>query len=378
MTPRSAGRHPATHRRTSRWPKARRLALGPVTLGAILFVTHAVALAQAPSPMAPTGERVRLLTHGSFALSQAALDAFTARTGASIEPIPAQDAGTAVNQAILTRDDPIADVLYGVDDTFLSRALDADIFDPYQPAAAASIPEAFQLDPQRRVTPIDYGDVCVNVDRGWFEGRGVAPPVTLDDLARPEYRDLLVVEDPGVSSPGLAFVLATVARYGETGERTWLDYWRDLRANGVQVASSWDDAYYGSFSGGAGEGDRPLVVSYASSPVAEVYYADPQPSVAPTSSFVDGCYRQVEFAGVLAGTPRPGLARSVVDFLLSPLVQQEIPLDMLVYPVLPEVELPLVFREHTAAPVDPVTLDPEVLAANRDRWIEEWTQVVLR
>jgi thiamine transport system substrate-binding protein len=173
-------------------------------------------------------------------------------------------------------------------------------------------------------------------------------------------------------------VLATIHRFGESGARTWLDYWAELRANRVLIASSWEDAYNGSFSGSSGEGDRPLVVSYASSPVAEVYFADPQPSAAPTSSFVDGCYRQVEFAGVLAGTPRPQLARQLVDFLLSPLVQQGIPLDMFVYPVLPEVELPLVFREHTAAPVDPVTLDPATIARNRERWIEEWTQTVLR
>jgi thiamine transport system substrate-binding protein len=359
-------------------------AAGLVT--AIAFAS--VVLAQSPSAgpsgappagsVAPAGGTVRLLTHDAFALSQSVLDSFQAQTGAAIEAIPSQDAGSAVNQAILTKDDPIADVLYGVDDTFLSRALDAGIFDAYQPAAASTIPDAFQLDPQRRVTPIDYGDVCVNADLGAFAQLGLQPPATLEDLALPAYKDMLVTEDPGVSSTGLAFVLATIERFGETGDHTWLDYWSELRANGVQVASSWDDAYYGAFSGGEGQGDKPLVVSYASSPVAEVWFASPQPSAAPTSSLVDGCYRQVEFAGVLKGTPRPELARALVDFLLSPAVQQDIPLNMFVYPVLPQVELPLVFREFTAAPVDPVTMDPATIAANRDRWIEEWTQAVLR
>ena len=360
----------------TRRSSTRRLAMVALTATVATALASAVA-AQSPSPII-TGDRVRLLTHGSFVMNEAAQEAFTAQTGATLEVIQAEDAGSAVNQAILTRDDPIADVLYGVDDTFLSRALDAGIFDPYQPAAVAEVPEAFQLDPERRVTPIDYGDVCVNVDLGWFTEHGVTPPATLEDLTRQEYRDLLVVEDPGISSPGLAFVLATIARFGESGDRTWLDYWSELRANGVQVASSWDDAYYGAFSGGSGEGDRPLVVSYASSPVAEVYFAAPQPSTAPTASFVDGCYRQVEFAGVLAGTPRPELARALVDFLLGPTFQQGIPLDMFVYPVLPQVELPLVFREHTAGPIDPVTMDPPIIAANRDRWIEEWAEVVLR
>lgn len=352
--------------------------LGALVASLALVLPASTVSAQSPSALPFAGERVRLLTHGSFALPEETLAAFTTQTGATIEPLPAADAGSAVNQAILTKDHPIADVLYGVDDTFLSRALEAGIFEAYQPAAAATLPEAFQLDPERRVTPIDYGDVCINVDPAWYAERGIVPPATLEELALPEYRDQLVVEDPGVSSPGLAFVLATIDRFGETGERTWLDYWRELRANGVQVASSWSDAYNGAFSGSAGEGDRPLVVSYASSPVAEVYFAEPRPSTAPTSSFVDGCYRQVEFAGVLAGTDRPELARALVDLLLSPTVQQAIPLTMFVYPVLPEAELPLVFREHSAAPVDPVTLDPATVAANRDRWIEEWTQAVLR
>ncbi len=356
---------------------ARTMAIGGLVGTLALTAFASIAAAQSPSPII-TGERVRLLTHGSFVMNEAAQEAFTAQTGATLEVIQAQDAGSAVNQAILTRENPVADVLYGVDDTFLSRALEAGIFDPYQPTAAAEVPDAFQLDPERRVTPIDYGDVCVNVDVGWFSERGIAPPATLEDLVKPEYRDLLVVEDPGVSSPGLAFMLATIARFGETGESDWRSYWADLRANGVAVASSWDDAYYGSFSGSAGNGDRPLVVSYASSPVAEVYFADPQPSTAPTASFVDGCYRQVEFAGVLTGSPQPVLARALVDFLLSPTFQQGVPLDMFVYPVLPQVELPLVFREHTAGPIDPVTLDPATIAADRDRWSEEWTGVVLR
>jgi thiamine transport system substrate-binding protein len=373
-------RSPTSHRQ-----RGALLVAGVVT-GVLLAGT---ALAQSPEPVAPSvgpsaaslapaGTSVRLLTHGAFALSQSVLDSFQQETGASIQVIPSADAGSAVNQAILTKSDPIADVLYGVDDTFLSRALDAGIFDAYQPVAITDVPDALRLDPGGRVTPIDYGDVCINMDLTALRDAGLAPPATIEELTQPAWNDKLVVEDPGVSSPGLAFVLATIDRFGETGAYTWRDYWADLRANGVQVASSWDVAYYDDFSGGAGAGDRPLVVSYASSPVAEVYFADPQPQDATTNALLDGCYRQVEFAGVLAGTPEPALARALVDFLLSRPVQEDIPLNMFVFPANTTAALPDIFRVFAELPPHPVTMDPATIAANRDRWIEEWTQTVLR
>ena len=363
------------------------LLLVGVAVGGVLL--RGTALAQSPGAagpstypgvgsQAPAGSTVRLLTHGAFALSQPVLDSFTQQTGASIQVIASADAGSAVNQAILTKSDPIADVLYGVDDTFLSRALDAGIFEPYQPAAITDVPGALKLDPLGRVTPIDYGDVCINEDLTAIGDAGLEAPTTIEELTQPAWKGKLVVEDPGVSSPGLAFLLATIDRFGETGSYTWRDYWADLRVNDVQVASSWDDAYYGDFSGGTGEGDRPLVVSYASSPVAEVYYDPSKPQDATTAALLDGCYRQVEFAGVLAGTREPALARQLVDFLISQPVQEDIPLNMFVFPANTQAVLPDVFRAFAELPPKPFTMDPTTIAANRDSWIEEWTQTVLR
>ena len=202
------------------------------------------------------------------------------------------------------------------------------------------------------------------------------PPAALDDLTAPEYRELLVVQNPATSSPGLAFLLATVEVFGEDG---WQQWWTDLAANGVEVVEGWEEAYYGSFSGGGGsEGDRPLVVSYASSPPAEVVYADPPVDEPPTGVVEASCYRQVEYAGVLAGTEHEEEAGRLVDFLLSKRFQEELPLSMFVFPVHPDAELPEVFVEHAARPDDVLELDPEEIAANRERWIDEWTDVVLR
>lgn len=319
---------------------------------------------------------LRLLTHDSFALSEGVLDAFTEETGIEVELIQGGDAGTVVNQAILTKGNPQADVLFGIDSTFLSRALGEDLFLAHEAAGLDQVDESFLLDPQHRVTPIDYGDVCLNYDKAYFADAQLPVPETLEDLLEPAYKDLLVVEDPATSSPGLAFLLATIDALGEDG---WQQWWSGLRANGVQVASGWEDAYYGKFSGGStSEGTRPLVVSYASSPVAEVVYADPPITEAPTGVITAGCYRQVEAAGILAGTDHAAEAGLLIDFLLSPAVQADVPLSMFVYPVRGDVDLPAVFAQHTVAPDQPLTIAPEDIAANREGWIDTWNDLVVR
>lgn len=339
--------------------------------------------AASPAPPAvpaatPEPVELTLMTHDSFSISEATLEAFRAETGVTVRILLSGDAGSALNQAILTKDRPLADLFFGVDNTFLSRALEAGIFLPYTSPRLAGVAPEFQLDPSHRLTPVSYGDVCINIDRGAFGLPGAPAPTRLEDLVRPEHRGQLVVQNPATSSPGLAFLLATIARFGETGPYTWRDYWRDLRDNDVAVAAGWEDAYYGQFSGGAGEGDRPIVVSYASSPVAEVFFADPQPAEAPTAVMTDGCFRQVEFVGILAGTEHEAAARLLVDFMLAPTFQEDIPLNMFVFPVSSGTALPEVFVEHATVPDASLTLPADQIQQNRERWIAEWTATVLR
>ncbi len=318
---------------------------------------------------------VVLLTHDSFFVSEELLAEFTDRTGITVTVVRGGDAGAMVNQAVLTRDNPLGDVMFGVDTTFLSRALEADLFEPYVPARAADVRAEIRFEDDR-VVPIDYGDVCLNYDRTAF-GDDLPPPQRLDDLTDPRYRGMTVVQDPSTSSPGLAFLLATIARFGETGDYTWRDYWADLRRNDVQVTAGWEEAYYGSFSG-AGEGDRPIVVSYASSPPAEIIFAETPIDEPSTAVIADGCFRQVEYAGILAGTDARDAAEQLVDFLLSDAFQADVPLQMLVFPAVDGTPLPDVFVEHAAVPADPLSLDPADIEANRSAWIDAWTDVVLR
>lgn len=341
------------------------------TTGLALGLLVALAL-----PAAADEATITLMTHDSFYLPESVFESFEAEHGAKVQLLPAGDAGAMVNQAILTADAPLADVLFGVDNTFLSRALEAGIFEPYASPALEHVPAELQLDPGGRVTPVDFGDVCLNLDRAAFDEAGLPWPETLEDLAEPALAGQLVVENPATSSPGLAFLLATVAYFGEDG---WADFWADLRDNDVTVASGWEEAYYGDFSGGAGEGDRPLVVSYAASPAAEVIYGpDPEAEVSPTAALEPGCFRQVEFAGILRGTEQPGLAGALIDHLLSPEVQAQIPLAMFVNPARADVALPAAFTAHALVPEAPLTLDPALIDAQRAAWISEWTDIVLR
>ncbi|MCB0153646.1 MAG: thiamine ABC transporter substrate-binding protein, partial [Anaerolineae bacterium] len=289
---------------------------------------------------------------------------------------PSGDAGAALNQAILSKNNPLADVFFGVDNTFLSRALNEGIFEPYSSPLLADIPDALELDPEHRLLPVDFGDVCLNYDKAWFAEQGLEPPANLAALADPAYQGLTVVQNPATSSPGLAFLLATIGTFGEEGYQA---YWHSLRENDILVTNGWEDAYWGQFSG-ASDGERPIVVSYASSPPAEVYFAENPPETAPTAAVVsDGsCFRQIEFVGILAGTEHRQLAEKLIDFMLDRRFQEDIPLQMFVFPANQTAALPEVFTEYTTVPANPATVSPEAIEANREAWIEGWTEVVLR
>lgn len=347
-----------------------------VWMAALLALAGAARLGAEPQAEAEP-DVLTVMGHDSTVVPEPVLAQFEARYGARVSILLAGDAGSALNRAILAKGNPLADVLYGVDNAFLSRALEEGVFERYEPPALAGIAPELRLDASGHATPIDFGDVCVNYDVTYFQAAGTAPPQRLEDLTDPAYADLLVVQNPAASSPGLAFLLATIGRFGDPG---YLDFWRALRANGVRVAPDWESAYFAEFSGGTGSGDRPLVVSYGSSPPFEVIYAE-TPIAAPTTGVMVGdesCFRQIEFAGILAGTPRRELAERWIDFMLGAAFQAEMPLNMFVFPVLNEVPLAPEFERFLSIPERTAQVEPAAIAAHRERWIREWREVMAR
>jgi thiamine transport system substrate-binding protein len=319
---------------------------------------------------------VVLVTHDSFAVSDGVREDFERETGLKLRILSAGDAGEVVTRALLTAGSPEGDVLFGVDSNLVSRTLEGDVFEPYESPLLENVDAEYLVDPEHRVTPIDHGEVCLNYDRAWYAERGVAPPSSLADLTLARYRGQLVVENPATSTPGLAFLLATIARHGDPG---WQEYWRRLRANDVLVVDGWEEAYTARFSGAAGSrGDRPVVVSYASSPPAEVIFRRPRPEEAPTAVIEDSCFRQIELAGVLRGARNEEGARELIDFMLSRRFQEDIPLSMFVFPVNRDAGLPPAFVQHAVVPENPLELPPEEIEANRERWVDEWTRIVVR
>ena len=336
------------------------------------------ACAPAATPATPAGPvTLTVMTHDSFAVSEELIRQFEQENNVKLVFAKSGDTGAAVNLAVLSKDAPRADVFYGVDNTFLSRALEAGIFEPYASPLLADIPAGFKLDPANGALPVDYGDVCINYDKAYFAGKGLAVPASLDDLLKPEYRGLLVTENPATSSPGLAFLMATIAQYGPD---KYLDFWKGMVDNGLVVASDWETAYYTNFSGSSGKGAQPMVVSYGSSPAAEVVFADPPREDAPTASIVgdNACFRQIEFVGILKGTQQRALAEKFVDFMLGTAFQEDMPLQMFVFPVNSQAQLPEVFANNVQIPAKPATLDPAQIDANREAWINAWTEVVLK
>jgi thiamine transport system substrate-binding protein len=323
---------------------------------ALLLLTTGCSLSTGDSQ--PAG--VTLVTHDSFVVRKELLDEFQKTSGIKIDIRKTGDAGALTNQLVLTKANPIGDLAFGVDSTFASRALQENVFQPYASPDATKGPQRYQADDTNRLTAVDVGDVCVNVHTAGL--KGVPEPKTFEDLADPKYKDMFVVENPATSSPGLAFLFATIKHFGDNG---WQAYWTKLKANGVKVVSGWEDAYTLEFSG-TGKGTRPIVVSYASSPAA----------TPDTKALLDTCYRQVEYAGVLAGAKHPDEARKVLDWLISQQFQAEVADQMYVYPARAGVALPDVWQKAAPLPADSAALPADQVQRNRETWVNQWRSLV--
>ena len=316
-------------------------------------------------------DRVVLVTHESFVMSDELIAQFEDESGYDLQIKASGDAGALTNKLVLTKDSPTGDVVFGIDNTFGSRAIDEAVLVPYE-AALPEGAESYALDgdDEQQLTPVDTGNVCVNVDDTWFAAEGLEPPTTLEDLTKPAYADLFVTPGATTSSPGLAFLLATISEYGDA----WPDYWTRLLGNGAKLTEGWTDAYQVDFTQGGGGGDRPIVLSYDSSPAFTV---DGEGGTT-TSALLETCFRQVEYAGVLAGADNPEGAQALVDFMVGPDFQAALPEAMYVFPVDSAAPLPEDWATFAVQPESPYSLDPADIAANRDAWLTEWSDVISR
>ena len=313
-------------------------------------------------PAVQAQTEVRLAVHKSFSLPKDAFAAFERANDAKVSVIKAGSGNELVNKLVLSRAQPIADAVYGLDNTTVLKAKEGGILAAAQPPSAAvtaALPHA---------AAVDTGYIAVNYDKAWFAKNKLPLPQSLEDLAKPQYKDLLAMPNPGLSSTGLGFLLANIQGMGE---KQAFDWWAKMRANGVKVTKDWSEAYYTEFSRNGGS--RPLVVGYASSPAAEVHYGKGKFDTPPTG----GVFRQVEGAAVLNGAKQPALAAKLVQYLQSAPVQKAVPTEMWVYPAVKNTPLPDVFK-HARAPQHSDNPSEADIAKNQRRWVSQWIRVVLK
>jgi thiamine transport system substrate-binding protein len=317
---------------------------------------------------------VTLVTHDSWAVPDELVAAFEDESGYTLEVVRSGDAGQLTNKLVLTAEDPLGDAVYGIDNTFASRAVEAGVLAEHTPAELPKSAERYRLESAigDQLTPVDWSDVCVNVDTAWFAANDLAAPRTLDDLVEPAYRDLFVTPGASTSSPGFAFLLATISEYGEEG---WQDYWQQLMDNGARVVSGWSDAYGVDFTAGGGGGDRPIVLSYSSSPPFTIPKGDRRPT---TAALLDTCFRQVEYAGVLAGSDNPEGAAALVEFMVGREFQESLPDSMYVYPVDDGAELPPLWARWADPAPEPAIVPAVEISEQRDDWLQQWSDVTAR
>lgn len=322
-----------------------------------------------PGSAGPKNTTVTLVTHDSWAADKALLAKFTAQTGYTVKVLASGDAGQLANKLVLTKGNPTGDVTFGVDNTFASRVVDSGALEAYSPKDLPA--SAQQFAPTGRgaedLTPVDFGDVCVNVDNAWYTAKKLTPPASFADLVKPEYKNQFVTPAASSSSPGMAFLLATIAQYGDDG---WQDYWKKLMANGTKLTSGWSDAWNVDYTAGGGTGSRPIVLSYNTSPADTI-----KDGKATTSALLDTCFQSVEYAGVLAGAKNPDGARAFIDFMLGDDFQKALPEAMYVFPVNTALPLPAAWQQAAKVPQKPLTVDPAQITKNRDTWLRQWQDV---
>ena len=330
----------------------------PVLTAAALTLTGCSVADQAPDATQDASETVTVMTHDSFNMPEELVTAFEQDTGYTLTTTSPGDAGAVVNQLILQQDNPTVDAVYGIDNYSAPTLLDENMLVAHDLELGSAADYTVAADTEGHLAPIDHGQVCVNVHHEWFDEAQLAPPETLADLTDPAYEGLFVTTDPTVSSPGLAFLVATIADQDD-----WRSYWQDLLDNGTKVASSWSDAYYSDFTS-TSDGEYPLVLSYSSSPSAEE---------GRTSVVADTCTDQVEYAAVLEGAANPEGAKAFIDFLLDTDFQASLPEGMFMYPVDDAVDLPSEWEQYAQLADDPTTADLTEVAEHRDEWLSEWT-----
>jgi thiamine transport system substrate-binding protein len=285
---------------------------------------------------------------------------FEELTGYKVRAISLGDAQEVLNRAILEKDNPKADVIIGIDNNMLSKALKAEVLSSYQSHNLDKIDESLIFDKTYNVSPYDYGFFSIIYDTEKID----TPPSSMEELLSPNFEDKIILMDPRTSSPGLGFLLWTIDIYGDN----FTGYWEKLLSNVLTITDGWSSGY-GLFT----SGEAPMVLSYTTSPAYHVEYEDTNRYQAVI--FEEGNYIQIEGAGIIKNCPNRKGAETFIDFLLSEGFQKEVALTNWMFPVNTSLPLPESF-DYALKPEKSLQIDYMEIEDNLSSWIDEWLKVV--
>ena len=284
---------------------------------------------------------------------------FEKKYGIKVDLRSPGDAGQVLTTSILEKDNPVADIVIGIDNNMLAKALDEDILQPYKSENLNNVDQSLIFDKSNHLSPYDYGYFSIIYNSEKIDN----PPKSLNDLLSSQYEKSIILMDPRTSSPGLGFFLWTVKVFGDD----FTDYWANLNKNILTITEGWDSGY-GLFV----NGEAPMVLSYTTSPAYHKEYEDSEQYKA--TVFEEGNYMQIEGAGIVKNCKNLKSAQIFIDYMLTEDFQKEIPLTNWMFPVI-DIKLPKSY--DTALKTEKNLLLPsKTINDNLDKWTEEWLETI--
>jgi len=318
-------------------------------------------------------EKLVVYTYSSFASWGAAPfieEAFEKKHDVDVQFVATGDARMMLTKLLTEREAgrPGADVFVGVGSVDLSMARGEDLFVPLTGEDIpnlASVREDLLIDPTNSLIPYEHSYVTLVYDSQVLAVEDV--PLTFEQLLDPKYKKMLILEDPRTSSVGLAFLLWTIHQYGDPG---YLDYWRKLLPNVLTITQGWSAAYDLFLAR-----EAPIVVSFSTD---TAYSVIEEGSARYKVMLLNSQgYRSIYLMGIVKGTKQQGLCKELLDFVLSPEVQERISTTEWMFPANRKTLLPVLFYQNAVFPPDPVMVPSERIGENLDRWLLEWAGIIV-
>lgn len=326
---------------------------------------------------------LKILTYDIFqGYSNELIEQFVNQTGIQVEVIRTDDAGGILDQMMLTQMAPQADLMLGLDNTYLPTALENCLLIEHNATPENLTQSSRDFYDGEMALPFDEGDVCLNYDEDALLASNISVPTSLWDLTEPEWNGKLAIPSPITSSPGRAFLVATYDYFtdetnAEQGNMsTW---WKAIADNGAIFTSGWTESYTTYYTGGYGEytegyiGGAYMTVSYCHSPGVEAFFAENYTHstslVLPKSSF-----HQVEYTGVIHGAAEVDAARLFIQYITSPEVNINMPIYNSMYSVIEGNDLPETngYLYHSDVVNSTSTITNEIIEQYMDEWLIEW------